>query len=372
MLKYIDYVSNLAIKPLTSSEFSTLKRLYNNSECSPKSPQFGLIEHINNQINNDGAISYSSKQEAKIFGLLIRNQGAILHSGPMPKHPKYYQFETLASCNAGCSFCPYTTMARKGTKMSDETIDYLIRQISKRDPEDSFSVCTHKVSEPLLDKRILSIIKKVLDSHPGAKFGITSNLNYVPERFWDNLLHLFKNHGPRISLSISLNDSDELRYRDLMKMDQKKTLANLDKLHSCAHEFMAAGLKKIELTRASTNGMHDYEFVKFVEKRYPLFTPELFKISSWVEKDNDLMSTFRSSLYGDFSCKEWGRLSINAEGNASLCCMDSESVKSLGNIYSNSLEEIYNLKIQQFVPSTKKRKDSVSPCASCNYPSILK
>ena len=335
-----------------------------------------LCTQLLNQIERDKAPSFTSIKEAEIAleyfsSNLSRAQKHQPKVHVLPLKPKYYQFETLASCNAGCSFCPYTTMARKGTKMSDETIDYLISQISTRDPSDNFSVCTHKVSEPLLDSRLLNIVVKVLDSHPRVKFGITSNLNFVPNHFWEELLSIYQNYGARISLSVSLNDSDPHRYAMLMRMDQSKTLKNMHDLHEICDKYFELGLSEITVTRTSTQGMHDYEFAKFVNDNFPKFTPGFFKLNSWAEKDNDSINDYTKLIYGDRSCKEWARISINAEGNTSLCCMDSESVKSLGNIYTHTLEQLYLIKCQQFVPSNHKRKDSLNPCANCNYPSQL-
>ena len=379
-MEFLKRVSKLPVAPLSEDNIEELANILSDSLVECNADEKSLFSHLCtqllDQIKKEKAPSFSTIRESQIaldrisfISSKSNKKPSVAHK--LPTKPRYYQFETLASCNAACSFCPYTTMARKGARMSDETIDYLISQIAIRDPNDSFSVCTHKVSEPLLDDRLPNIIVKILKSHPKVKFGLTSNLNYVPQHFWENLLHIYENYGARVSISVSLNDSDPQRYLELMKMDQSKTLKNMRDLHDICGRYFERGLNQITVTRTSTHGMHDYEFLKFVKQHFPKFTPELFKINSWVEKDNDSINDYTQLIFGERSCKEWGRLSINAEGNASLCCMDSESVKSLGNIYTHTLEEMYNIKCQQFVPSSLKRQDSVSPCSGCNYPSIL-
>ena len=373
-MEFLKRVSELPVAPISKEDIDKLSDILDNSKHASNPDEkliFNMCTKILDQIRRDKAPSFSSIKESTIALKSLNSKNKSIKPRNLPQKPRYYQFETLASCNAGCSFCPYTTMARKGAKMSDETIKNLISQISTRDPDDSFSVCTHKVSEPLLDSRLPDIIINILQSHPKVKFGLTSNLNFVPEGFWEKLLSIYKAYGNRISLSISLNDSDPKRYVELMKMDQSKTLENMRKLHDICDSYFACGLHHITVTRTSTQGMHDYEFLKFVKHNFPKFTPELFKLNSWVEKDNDSINDYTQLIFGNNSCKEWGRLSINAEGNASLCCMDSESVKSLGNIYTHTLEEMYNIKCQQFVPASMERKDSISPCSSCNYPSII-
>ena len=373
-------ISRLPVAPISEKDINELSNILQRSVTEFATDEQILIKslcaHLLDQIRRDKAPSFSTIKESQIalekisIGLAKKNPQSSVYPKLSIK-PRYYQFETLASCNAACSFCPYTTMARKGARMSDETIDNLISQISKRDHRDLFDVCIHKVSEPLLDSRLISIMNKVLESHPRATFSITSNLNFVPQDFWKELLLVVEKYGNRVALSISLNESNAKRYSELMKMSQERTLQNMKELHEICDQYFSYGLKSIFVTRISTQGMHDYEFLEFVRHNFPKFTPDLFKLNSWVEKDNDVINDHTQLIFGDRSCKEWSRLSINAEGFASLCCMDSESVKSIGNVYSHSLDEMYKMKCQQFSPASLKRKDSILPCSSCNYPSTL-
>ena len=43
--------------------------------------------------------------------------------------PKEVSIETFAKCNAACTFCPYTTLDRIGTKMPDELIERIIDEL---------------------------------------------------------------------------------------------------------------------------------------------------------------------------------------------------------------------------------------------------
>jgi len=38
--------------------------------------------------------------------------------------------ETIALCNAACSFCPYATLERKGTRMSDALVEKIIDDLT--------------------------------------------------------------------------------------------------------------------------------------------------------------------------------------------------------------------------------------------------
>ena len=48
-------------------------------------------------------------------------------------------------------------------------------------------------------------------------------------------------------------------------MDQSKTLKNMHDLHEICDKYFELGLSEITVTRTSTQGMHDYEFAKFVK-----------------------------------------------------------------------------------------------------------
>ena len=79
--------------------------------------------------------------------------------------PKEVSLETFARCNAACTFCPYPTLDRIGTKMDLELIYRLIDEMAEWTTPFSFS--PFKVSEPLLDKRLMDILERFEDSTIG-------------------------------------------------------------------------------------------------------------------------------------------------------------------------------------------------------------
>jgi sulfatase maturation enzyme AslB (radical SAM superfamily) len=44
--------------------------------------------------------------------------------------PALVHIETLAQCNASCTFCPYVSMERKGTRMPDSLIEKVIDDLT--------------------------------------------------------------------------------------------------------------------------------------------------------------------------------------------------------------------------------------------------
>src|SRR5512139_1577251 len=69
--------------------------------------------------------------------------------------PHEVSIETQALCNAACTFCPYPTIERKGTKMPDELLNRLVDEMAEFTVPFYFS--PFKLNEPFLDKRLIPL-----------------------------------------------------------------------------------------------------------------------------------------------------------------------------------------------------------------------
>src|SRR5262249_47912810 len=73
---------------------------------------------------------------------------ARLRRSPYLDYPQEVHIETLAMCNASCTFCPYPTMERQGDRMSDALIDKIIDDLTKIPQNIRFNIAPFKVNEP--------------------------------------------------------------------------------------------------------------------------------------------------------------------------------------------------------------------------------
>ncbi len=292
-------------------------------------------------------------------------------------YPSRVHVETLALCNAKCSFCDYKQLARKGEKMPDALIDKILDDLSEIPESHSFVITPYKVSEPFLDSRIGQIVEKFLSFHKRSKVEIISNGNYIPKNIIRELQEI-SNSTPKclrdknaLSFAFSLNEADQSRYESLMKLSYKKTLQNLKELHNLYSEesFNAS----IRLTRVSTNAKIDAEFRDFCAKNFPNFQCSLIKLNDWASSNqfsmNILTSTINhGNLYAMSPCHRWTDLSIMANGNLALCCMDSGiNSHHLGNVKNENCLKLYFKKTSRFIPDSLQRKDAPIPCKDCTY-----
>ncbi len=296
-------------------------------------------------------------------------------------YPRIVMIETQAICNAKCSFCDYKELERKGIKMSSENLNSILNQLSKIPENHSFTVQPYRVSEPFLDKRLISICHRIFAMHPKAKVSIISNGSYIPNTLTKELSDLcrkeyfferkFQKSLPRLVLSFSLNESDPVKYKELMKLDFHRTCSNLDRLHEM---FTSNQLPfPIKLTRVSTDPSEDKNFMEFCRRRYPYFKAFLLKLNDWTgsNKFSQNVKNFSAtplSAYQKLPCQRWFDLSILATGKVALCCMDSGVCNfNLGDAFKENMLDIYRRKMNSYIPNTLKRGSSIDPCKGCTY-----
>ena len=271
--------------------------------------------------------------------------------------PLEVSIETFAKCNASCTFCPYTTLDRIGTKMPDAMIDRIIDEL--KDHPGPFVINPFKVNEPFLDKRLLPICRKINAELPQAELQIFTNGSALTEKHMRGVAALVRVKR----LWVSLNASDAQDYKDLMGLDFERTCSNLDRLHAmkAAGEFTHQVM--VSKVCAPVREMDkDNDFLDFIEDRWPLFTTFLIKRDAWLGQIEK-----HEAGVPDTPCARWLELSITATGKVSLCCMDSEAKFPIGDLNCQTISEVYN------APGWRKRREAslsrklVHPCMTCSY-----
>lgn len=273
------------------------------------------------------------------------------HYADLRKHyldqPNEVSLETLAKCNASCSFCPYPTLDRIGTKMPDELIHRLIDEMSEfRRP---FALSPFKVNEPLLDRRFIPICEEFNRKVPQGFLRIFTNGTALT----DDNINAVNRLGNVIHLWVSLNSHIPEDYDRLMGISWKRTTDRLDALHrsSFRHPVML-----------SCVGFPNEDFRRYCYDRWPKFDSMAIRQTSWLgftdAQDNEVP---------DEACSRWFELSVAATGVVSLCCMDGEAAYPIGDLNKQTLLEVYN------APAWRERRElmlsrrGIHPCSTCTY-----
>ncbi len=265
--------------------------------------------------------------------------------------PHEVTLETQAVCNAACTFCPYPTMERKGAKMSDELIARIITEMG--DFEKPFYFCPFKLSDPLLDKRLVPIVDRVNKEIPHAKVRIFTNGSALTA---DKVEQLGKLKLDVLWISLNSHDPDE--YKKLMGLDFERTTKKLDYLHSVEfpHPVML-----------SCVGYPNEAFRFYCFQRWPKFHSMAIKKDAWLDYTDPQVTEVP-----DTSCSRWFELSIMADGRVAHCCMDDgeDPRWTIGDVTKNTLLEVYNSPFwreRREKMLSRKQLDDRSPCSRCTY-----
>lgn len=263
------------------------------------------------------------------------------------EYPIEVSLESLALCNAACTFCPYPTLDRKGTRMSDELLTRLIDEIVSWQRGLYFS--PFKVNEPLLDKRTIPVCERINRESPGMVLRIfTNGAALTPDKV-EQVARL-----KRVAhLWISLNSHIPEQYEQLMGMRFELTARRLDYLHTQTfpHEVVL-----------STVGYPNEDFRRYCFDRWPKFQSVAIKRDSWLG-----FTDAQSPEVPNKPCSRWWELNISATGKAALCCMDGEAAYGFGDVNKQTLLEIYNHPTLRSWRDGMTRIDAGSPCNGCSY-----
>jgi hypothetical protein len=261
--------------------------------------------------------------------------------------PREVSIETLARCNAACTFCPYQTLERIGTKMPDELLDRLVAEMATF--EKPFYFSPFKVNEPLLDVRVLPLLRRMNKEVPHAKLRLFTNGAPLTDRNIAEIADL-KNVD---CLWISLNEWRPEAYQKLMGIPFDRTASRIDALHRADFPHRVV---------LSTVGFPSENFRFYCFRRWPEFDALAIKKDGWLGYTDP-----QYPQIPDTPCFRWFDLSIMANGVASHCCMDGEGDFPIGDVNKQTLLEIYNS------PTWRERREGiwsrkrVHPCSTCTY-----
>lgn len=262
------------------------------------------------------------------------------------RQPHEVSIETLALCNARCTFCPYPTLDRIGTRMPDELLDRLIDEMAAFQQPVYFS--PFKVNEPFLDERLIPLCEKFLEKSPLSVVRLFTNGQPLTDAKLDGVARL-----KRVAhLWVSLNSHDPDEYERVMGIKFALTVKRLDRLHErdFPHPVVVSGV-----------GVGQ-DFIDYVQDRWPKFRVAAIKKDAWID-----FTTADNSIVPNVPCGRWWELNIMATGKVALCCMDGTGEYAIGDINTQTMLEVYN------APALLRRRERImtrkteSPCNRCTY-----
>lgn len=272
----------------------------------------------------------------------------------MPKFRKIY-IEITNNCNLNCSFCSEIRKPRKF--MSLEEFEKILKKVK----DHTNYIYLHVKGEPLLHPDIISFL--TLAKKYDLKVNLTTNGTLFPS--------LAKDLGKcsalnKINFSLHSENNQNNYLQDIFN-----NIKYLSKETTVIYRLWA--LKNGKLDKKST------DIVENLKNYYKLSTLVVEKIKKdnnirisstvYVDKSDEFVwpeETIHKSCGYCFALKT--HLAILVDGTVVPCCLDSNGLINLGNIFSQELSDIITSERYQILrKSFQDRNPSEMLCQSCTF-----
>ena len=252
-------------------------------------------------------------------------------------------------CNLNCSFCGLSNKVKR--EMTPEEFNLVLSKIDKY----TDYIYLHVKGEPLTHHYLDDILK--LTKEYNKKVCITTNGVFLKEK-----VNILKKYDNIYQINISLHsENNKLNYLD-------DIFEAVDSLISTniSYRFWTLDNNKMD---EKTNAY--IEFIKTKYKKEKIYDKMTLKNKvylsldnkfDWPSIDNEYINEY-GSCYGGKT-----HISVLVDGTVSICCLDSEGISNLGNIYTDTMEDILSSeKYKNIINSFNNRKCYLDICKHCSY-----
>lgn len=273
----------------------------------------------------------------------------------MKKMYKKIYVEITNICNLSCSFCSKVKKTQR--TMTKEEFTHILKEIKPY----TDNIYLHVKGEPLLHPQIIEFLNIASDQN--INVNITTNGVLFPKKVEElSKCKSLKKINFSLHSENNIPNYIERIFESVEKLPQDITVV-----------YRLWTLK---------NGEFDEKSTKTVEKliNYYNLSPEIvekiykennvkIKSTIYVDKDNEFEwpSITNHNSYG-FCHALKTHIAILVDGTVVPCCLDSNGIINLGNIYNESLDTIINSdRYQKLKKSFQDRHPSEDLCKSCTY-----
>lgn len=276
----------------------------------------------------------------------------------MKKFKKIY-IEITNICNLSCSFCSIDNRVKD--TISLENMEEVLKKIN----DYTDYIYLHVKGEPLIHPKL----KKILDlcGKYHKQVNITTNGTLLQEREKE------LNHKSIRQINISLHSENQ---KENYLEEIFKTVDNLkDKIIIYRFWTMDENRLNENSTKIVDKIIKYYqlspEFVEKIKKENHIKIRENLYIDKknefvWPNLENDYRNEFGTC----YALKD--QLAILVDGTVVPCCLDSNGIIKLGNIYENTLDEIISSnRYQEMKNHFCNRKTVEELCKHCSFKDML-
>lgn len=258
-------------------------------------------------------------------------------------------------CNKNCSFCPGTTRTPK--RLSVEEFKIILNQLQGI----TKYIYLHVMGEPLTHPQLIEFIR--CGTEAGFQVGITTNGTLLKKR-GDELL---SSGVYKVNISIhSFEDGTKEEYlsylRDCFEFADKSSKAGILTVLRLWNKGFDNGRNDDILSKLKEQFKEEWYYGGRGIRIRPKLHLEYGERFDWpdMEKTEQGAEVFCYGLKDHFS--------ILSDGTVVPCCLDREGAIALGNVFTDSLEEILQSKRVKAIQDGFRRRRAVEElCRKCGY-----
>ncbi len=284
-------------------------------------------------------------------------------------------------CNFGCVFCPTgdLELVRKSktisTGMMPDKVFYKIIDDILLFKQKLKKISLTGLGEPFLHKNFLNFSEYIRQKNATEKISVTTN---------GSLLHRFDNKRLAKSLDEIIFSIEHVHAEGYKKITRnfknfnliKENIKNLYNIKKVVNPKLKIHIKILDIDLSEEEKKNFFEiFGKYADTMNIDFAQSFthsdkHDFSLNANKDDKTKDGFEKNNEKNMICSQlFMYLKTVWNGNVIACCADWKQELIIGNIFKNTLEEIWNgpeLNKLRVTHIYKSQKD-IGPCANCDY-----
>jgi|TARA_R100000455_G_scaffold30201_1_gene21030 radical SAM protein with 4Fe4S-binding SPASM domain len=259
------------------------------------------------------------------------------------------RMESTNHCNFKCVFCPHPQMKRKKGFMDEKFYYNVIDQASELG---FVKLDLRNFGEPLLDKRLGRL----------AKYANNKGLNkiYIHTNGYGLKVKKLDEWGEAGISDVNISLSPKREF------SESRPGVNADRMFSCLEKVMSSDSKwkhilSVDYIRTGlSTEEEEKEFFEWL-KKYNLIKRIDIELHNWAEGEATL---FRQCH------RLWTSVTVLWDGRVALCCLDYEGEVQMGDLNTDTLENILNNELYKEVRRNHINGKFLEKCASCNMTEV--
>ncbi len=277
--------------------------------------------------------------------------------------PRYFEIETVNSCNARCPMCTIDEWHRKSPTMKDNLFFKIVEEISEH-AEKLQRVSLYRDGEPLLDNKLPGRIARLKEAGVPT-VSIATNVSLLNEERSRRLLEGGIDH---IILSIDSLQKDV--YEAIrVRLDFDEVMENALQFIELRNQLRPNAQIVIRMIKQESNHQEWPAYEAFwSDKVAPHDRVHFRNLHNWGNQ-LERFKPIAERIGAELPCVAlWSLFVIFANGDVPMCNVDFNNHYPTGNLENNTIQELWQSEImnQRRNFHLQGQKDKISHCENCN------